>query len=505
MRLARRLPHLALAMLVLSGVARASGEIAVSSPTTNDWRVSPPAAATAIAGYADSVSVAPGERLALHVSTAPAARYRIELYRIGWTGGAGGELVACIPDDCVSTSDGSTQPTPEPRSDTGELRAGWRVTDTIAVPADWRSGEYRAKLVLASGPDAGRSVAVPFVVREPTGAAAAILVVVPVNTWQAYNDWGGRSTYTDPNPAVKVSFDRPYANDLVKPWLGYPVARFLDRFGYDVAYTTDVDVDRARAELTRHRVVIVTGHAEYWTKEERDGLEAARGLGVHLVFLSGNTGYWQVRYADPERRVLELWRDAARDPSANPRQKTVRWRDAPLDRPECALLGVQWQGGDDASDPTQHPYTVTAEAAGHPWFRGSGLRAGDTIAGAVGKEWDAIAPECATDPQPLTSLLHYEGRATPEPPGVWRSSFHSTDADAVTYTAPSGAVIFSAGSIGFAWTLAPVPDAGPPTPETTDPETPADRRVQRVVRTMLDDLVTRAPPAPVARERPRGR
>src|SRR5581483_800549 len=60
--------------------------------------------------------------------------------------------------------------------------------------------------------------------------------------------------------------------------------RFIDQLGYDTAYTTDVDVDADPAQLVGHRLVVVPGHSEYWTKAMRDGFEAARGLGVNLAF-----------------------------------------------------------------------------------------------------------------------------------------------------------------------------------------------------------------------------
>lgn len=489
---ARRLvPTIVVSTLLAAGVGGVGSATGSQAAATGDWRVVAPASAAAIEGYTSEVSVAPGDTLRFHVSTRPAAGYRLEVYRIGWYDGAGAALVGCVPVSCTGARDGLPQDTPRPRDDTGELRAGWRVTDELVVPEDWRSGEYLAKLVLATGPDAGRSAGIPFVVRAPAGDAADVLVISPVNTWQAYNDWGGLSAYSDPRAAVKVSFDRPYAATLRKPYLGYPVVRFLDRFGWDVAFTTDVDVDRDRGQLARHRLVVVPGHSEYWSKELRDGLEAARGLGVSLAFLGGNTGYWQVRYADADRRVIELYRSASADPSPNPRQKTVRWRDAPLDRPECALLGNQWQGGDESSDPGPHPYVVTRVGARHPWLAGTGLRAGDAIAGAVGYEWDAVAPECGTLNARVTTLFHHEGITTPQRPGYYKSTFHSTDADAVTYTAPSGAVIFSAGSIDFGWTLAPVPASGDPAAGTTDPETPPDARMQRFARNLVDDLSSR--------------
>ena len=49
-----------------------------------------------IEGFASEVSLLPGQKVHLHVSTAPAARYRIELYRLGWYHGAGARILACI-------------------------------------------------------------------------------------------------------------------------------------------------------------------------------------------------------------------------------------------------------------------------------------------------------------------------------------------------------------------------------------------------------------------------
>ena len=165
------------------------------------------------------------------------------------------------------------------------------MTNTLAVPAAWVTGYYLARIVLSDGSPPG---AIPFVVREPATAAApsAFLVQVPVDTWQAYNAWGGKSLY-DFNSggfhANRVSFDRPYL------WIGpgaqvmtsweLSLVRFLEREGYDVSYVTDVDVDRDPAVLTRHRVAITSGHGEYWSKGIRDAYDNARGLGTNMVAL----------------------------------------------------------------------------------------------------------------------------------------------------------------------------------------------------------------------------
>src|SRR5216684_9363115 len=68
----------------------------------------------ALEAYASELSVPPGGVLHLHVSTAPAAWYLIKIYRLGWYGGSGARLVACMPSDCVATEQGQPQPLPSP-------------------------------------------------------------------------------------------------------------------------------------------------------------------------------------------------------------------------------------------------------------------------------------------------------------------------------------------------------------------------------------------------------
>jgi hypothetical protein len=485
-----------LAVLAAIGLASALGAPggraapgALRAGSAGTWQVVGPSAPRAIEGYASQTSVAPGERLLLHASTTPAARYRIEIHRIGWYGGTGGRRMACLPRGCLADLAGAAQPAGSPDPRTGETRVDWPVTDPVTVPASWRSGYYLAKLVLTTGPDRGRAAAVPFAVRRAPGSTRPeVLVVLPVNTWQQYNAWGGVSTYTDKTAAVKVSFDRPHAPGLNKPLLDYPVVRFIDQFGYDAAYVTDVDVDRDPTLLRRAGLVVVPGHSEYWTKRMRDGFERARNAGVNLAFLGGNTAYWQTRYGNRTRRTLYQFRSAALDPIADPARETVRWRDEPVVRQECELVGVQWQGGHPSTDPGVHAYTVQKEALSHPWFQGTGFGVGDRVRGAVGYEWDALAPECAATNGRVRTLFHYQGKRTPQKPGHYTSTFHSTNADMVTYRAPSGATVLAVGSIDFGWTLTGNAAGGPVGPGVTRPQTPPDPRMQRLVRNAFDDL-----------------
>src|SRR5690348_9367715 len=107
-------------------------------PGTADWL---PAAAPgrSIEGYAAAVSALPGVGVPLHVSTVPAARYRVVVYRLGWYRGLGARRVECLPS-CGTDEQGAPRAVPSPDPNTGRLDAGWPVTDTLRIPRDAVSG-----------------------------------------------------------------------------------------------------------------------------------------------------------------------------------------------------------------------------------------------------------------------------------------------------------------------------------------------------------------------------
>jgi hypothetical protein len=474
---------LAALLAAAAPVARGANPIQAENalPGSPEWtigEVRPPA----IEGYASEVSVLAGETVHLHVSTSPAERYRVQVYRLGWYGGAGARLVACLPG-CGADEAGAAEPVPGPDPATGEVRAGWPVTDTLTVGAEWTTGYYVARLVLTTGRSAGRSQTIFLVVRDPPSRRSAIVVQVPVNTWQAYNNWGGKSLYglnsTGGIAANRVSFDRPYAPLNQSPFVWeIQLVRFLEREGYDVSYQTDVDTSRDPASLLRHRLAIVAGHDEYWTKEMRDAFDAARDSGTNLAFTGANDGYWQVRYEDGERTLVGYKSQA--DPIADPALKTVLFRELVPPRFECALEGVQHQGGMRTSRDGPVDYAVDPAALGAPWFAGTGFEATSVLADLVGREWDSIPsylPEACVHPG-LTVYFHHEG-----PPA---------NADAVGYVAPSGARVFAAGSLQFSWGL---DDFGL---TSMGHAQPADPRLQQFVRNMLADMTR--PAAPLALE-----
>jgi hypothetical protein len=442
-----------------------------------------------IEGYASETSVTPGGTVDLHVSTKPAHRYRVDIYRIGWYGGAGGRLLAQLPP-----TQGEPHPQPDPDPVTGRVECDWPVTDTYTVPQDTVSGCYIAIFALTSGPNSGDSAGYPFVVQPRRDRwRSKILVQLPVATEQAYNSWGGKSLYgfnsTNGEKADKVSYDRPYNNPPTNH-LDYAIhfLRFLEAEGYDASYVGDVDVHRAPSRLQNHRVVIASGHNEYWSKSQRDGFEAAQDSGVNLVFLGANICYWQVRYENDEQTMVCY--KAEEDPVEGARE-TLRFRDLDQPRPEVNLIGVMFDG---ATYGTKYPdYNVVADSLDHPWMDGTGFKAGDTLKSLVGYEWDNTYPEMDGIPDAeLTTFLHYEHGT--QDIDISRPN----DADSVGYTADSGGRVFSAGSLNLSWGLDPAPDAWPQTLYQGYSEeydvSGDDDRLQAFMRNVLHDMTTGRPP-----------
>lgn len=436
-------------------------------PGTVDGLVPIGASGGAIEGYASEVSALPGDTLHFHVSTSPGAPYRVEVYRLGWYRGAGARLIGCSPD-CSSTHAGQALPVPVPDAG-GLVRAGWPVTDTVVLPQNATSGYYRVRFVRLDG----QSSSTYLVVRALSGDRAPILVQVPVNTWQAYNGWGGRSLYPLPGgvlQANRVSFDRPYAPGTQNPmgW-EYPFVLFLEQAGYDVSYQTDLDTDRDPSSLLGHRLVIDLGHDEYWTAGMRQAFEAARDAGVNLAFMGANDAYWRMRYEDGGRTIVVYKSRNDLDPIADPSQTTGLFR--VIDRLECQLIGIQHQGGQLNWPPGD--YAIVSSSLDHPWYQGTGFDSTSVLRGLVGVETDTIPQwdNGASCGHALTVFFHHDGGGD-----------MLGNADAVAYTAASGATVFAAGSKQFVWGLADPPAITGRVHGLVDP------RLERFVANMLDDL-----------------
>jgi hypothetical protein len=444
-----------------------------SRPGTPGWEI-PASAGTVITGYASETSVVPGQSVRLHVAAPPGSRYRVLVYRLGWYGGVGGRLIMCVPG-CHSSHTAIEQPKPTtPNSVTGLFRAPWRVTDRVEIPPGAVSGYYEAKLEIVGGTHAGAAGSVPLIVRQSRAApASAVLVQVPVNTWEAYNGWGGKSLYQfgTSRHAVEVSFDRPFGQQgfynmvtrLELPWV-----RFLERNGIDVSYQTDADTDRDPGSLLHHRLVFAIGHDEYWTQRMRGAFDRALALSTNLMFGS-DSGDWRMRYTRGRRTIVE-WRDPSIDPVHERRLDNGFFKT--FGEPECELMAVQhqWAAQRDLNAPPTS-YTVVGPSS-DPWLAAAGLAPGDVIRGVVGYEWDSYIPGCFAG--------HAEPLMTARIPG---SNGVRHSADLVRATAPSGGRVFAMGTMELAWALDD-PDGHSPNPH-----------VVAFVKAALGDLTRPASPA----------
>ncbi len=327
---------------------------------------------------------------------------------------------------------------------------------------------YIAKLTRT---DNGGSSHIAFVVRDDS-RNAAILFKTSDATWQAYNGYGGNSLYVNNsgtsvpgfNHATKVSYNRPFTtrgggggSGSSEDWLfnaEYPMIRWLERNGYDVSYTTDVDMDRDASAITPsiHKALLSVGHDEYWSAAERTKFETARGNGVHLAFFSGNEIYWKTRWED-SHRTLVCYKEGTLGENqcgfkcdVSSPIWTGLWRDGSPDvypgsdggKPENALSGqISWDGSTAA---IQVPDTYK----NHRFWRNTSIASlgtGQTATlpdGTLGYEWD------------------WEQYFDHYPPGritLSQTTYGSHTHKLSLYRHPGGALVFGAGTVQWSWGL----------------------------------------------------
>jgi hypothetical protein len=475
---------------------------------------------------------------------------QIRIFRLGYYGGRGGRLVYTKN---VSLPDPGTQPDIDPV--TGKRVIVGTTAFALTDFAPQTSGVYIARIVTSTNTDRQT----PFVIRDDT-RPRELLVAMPTNTWQAYNN-NAKSLYdnapdfssaspvtiagTRPDSglsrAVKVSFQRDHDNQLSKfDWVlhtEFPLIYWLERMGYDVAYTEDVAVHRNPAQLLpdTSRVFVIAGHSEYWTQQMFDGVKNAKAAGTHIAAMGANTAYWRIRYEDGERTIACYKTIQGTGPQAgggaagvnDPVSPTTTFRDrgaiagaaeAPaggrpgIAQPENQLFGVFYVGDDGG---VTHPIQVPAgagaggEFGAHRAWRNTAVAAatGATIGtNLVGWEWDqvpgggplhdlarSVQPAGVqklweTDPTAGESsgggYISDDGRAKAAGPAAGNSKL----VGGAIHTAPSGAIVFATGSMQFSWGLGPHYGGGPADDYVGPRKDDSDPRIQQLTYNVLADM-----------------
>lgn len=422
-----------------------------------------------IQGFATDISVNVGSTVQFKIKT-DAVNYDIDIYRTGWYGGDGARFITSVPSPSVR----QVQPGCVSDDDTGNYDCGnWAVSASWAVPTTAVSGVYLAKLTDPVSDDTSH---ITFVVRNDASTSAVVFQTSDT-TWHAYNTYGGSSFYQGGavGRAYKLSYNRPFAT---RNWeqgrdfyfsSEYAMVRFLERNGYDVSYMAGVDSDRRGALIKNHKVFMSVGHDEYWSGAQRANIEAARDAGVNLAFFSGNEAYWRTRYESSiagtptAYRTLtsykETWSNRKVDDTSP--EWTGTWRDprfaSPANGgglPENNLTGTMY-----TSNFSDLPVTVSADEGKYRLWRNTSLTSlssGTKVALAphtIGYESNEDVDNGAR-PQGLVRLSTTTG-LVPQ----YLQDFGNVVAEGTTthhltlYRAPSTALVFSAGSIQWAWGL----------------------------------------------------
>ncbi len=451
-------------------------------PGTTDWQLTyvkfdagNPRRQSLIEGYCTRTSVKAGQEIGFCVSTAPASAFTIDLYRLGYYGGAGGRHMRTL-----GPFDGRPQPVPP----VGEARlreCRWEPCTTLTIPADWPSGVYLGKLSAAAH---RYQSAVIFVVTDDR--PADVLVQCSTNTWQAYNKWpDAYSLYDNDRPdrrplvsGVRASFDRPYArypqvtDNPLSLGTGefllfeFPFAYWLEQHGYDVTYGTNEDVHNSLETVTRCKAFLSIGHDEYWSRRQFDHVSEAVRREVNVGFFSGNAVCFVTPFtpaADGRaNRVIER-----RGRYGGVRPEEEKWMaDLPDSGPdEATLIGAR----------TVIPFNGSGDwvctKPDHWVFAGTGMRAGDKIPGLVGWEHHG-------NPAPIPGLEVVAAGKT------WTGGDQESHYEATIYPGPRGNTVFNAATIFWAQGLSSPPGHWLPFVHNGRPHGP-DRRVQQVTHNLL--------------------
>ena len=358
-----------------------------------------------LTAYFTQESYRPGDKARLIV-TDDASRVEVQFFR------AGGERVETVDRDVMRGS---------PASSITHLGAVHGRLATLLHIGSWPSGVYFARL---SAPG-GRLGYAPFVLAPRTLGEHRIAVVMPTQTWQAYNfrddDGDGHpDTWYAGWKTNKARLVRAFLNRGVPPhWKQYdaPFVRWLVQTHRDVDYLSDADLRAVRSgdELAHaYTLIVFSGHHEYVTSHEYDVVVRYRDLGGNLAFLAANNFFWKITIKNHVMARVAQWRD--------------------LGRPEAALIGVQYRGNDEGR--RRGPWIIRSGCSDAHWLlEHMRVTSGDGV-GRGGIEIDSTSSASPKNVRVLAEI-----------PNLFGPSF---TAQMTYYETREGARVFAAGAFSLA-------------------------------------------------------
>ena len=415
--------------------------------TMKSWHIVNASNPVGSALWLDKTSVSCGERVGIHASVhlasqAPRGARTFQAFRIGWYAGTGARLV--WKSNPIQLTE---QRIPVVKSVERMVETKWTTTVTFTVGRDWTPGFY---LIASISPQAKIESIAPLIVRSSLGNSKLLLIHSTL-TWQAYNQFGGRSLYLGPGGSIVsrrlersrvVSFDRPYdgSGALHLDRDGITLVQFIEKQGLNVDQISDVNLDQWPSVSNHYNGIVFGGHAEYFTRRMFDTITGNRNHGVNLAFLGANNAYWQTRLVDssagPNRHVI-VYRSAPNDPVTASKGVTVQFQDPRVNTPPNLLTGTLTSG--------VHVYGNMQAVDIPQWLHIPKTASINGISGDT--EIDSTAHNIA---QPSQVHILFSGKME------FRNTGPSTDeedsnfeevpiAETIWFTTPSGAAVFNAG------------------------------------------------------------
>lgn len=404
----------------------------------------------------------------------------LDIYRIGYYGGIGWRQVTSL------TNTATLQPDPVviPNSNGGISCSNWSTTASWTVPAGAISGLFVGVYRNSAQNNASY---IPFCVRDDA-KPVDMIVKLSETTWAlAYNYYGtpaspytGKSVYGSGGPmgdittrAHAASYQRPIITREGIPqtyWLDCeaPFIRYAESNGLNVKYVASKDIDAGVGVLANSKVVVSSGHDEYWSQGMRDTIGAYRDGGGHVLFMSGNEVFWRTRFS-PDRTTMWVYKDTMDGPGAHvggtpldPVSWTGTWKDTRWTgrQPENTITGTDFRmnGVNDMTATFLH----TAGYAAHPMWRNTSLATTDfSVTGLIGFEADEMAP---TQPAASTvvlaqSTITINGNRADDNGQSYGGS-GTLNWGVVSQRYASGAVVVGFGTCQWSWGLDEVHDRG---------------------------------------------
>ena len=313
---------------------------------------------------------------------------------------------------------------------------------------NWPSGLYFARLTAKDGAIAFA----PFVLRPRRLGEHRVAVVLPTQTWQAYNfrddDGDGRADTWYAGNGDTARLARPFLDRGVPPHFRHydlPFLHWISRTGKAVDVLSDADlnsVPSGRVLADAYDLVVFEGHHEYVTDHEYQVVRKYRDAGGNLMFLFANDFFWRIVIHGDVMTRTRMWRD--------------------LGKPEASLIGVQYRANDRG---IRKGAWILEDTSATPWLLdGTDLQMGSRIARG-GIEIDKRAPASPPGLRVLAQIPNLYG------PGL--------TAQMTYYRTPAGAKVFAAGAFDLVESIFE--------PDRQLPDLEA-RRAEPAARRMLENL-----------------